>query len=152
MASTVPPLLPSLWRAWSIVTYGSAKPPSPPAELQPCGTVGPPGGNRSGFFLAEWSKVFPPNNNRRRHKQFNQCWGVCRRGRDFGEGNAGNNVKHPPFLSCALISLCPCLLEFPQRMPRLGERDCCSLSVYASFPPSGLLLTERREAFHRVSF
>lgn len=72
-----------------------------------------------------WSS---PDNNRRRRKQLNQCWGVCRRGRHWEKGDAGNNVKHPPFLSCVLISLCPCLLEFPQRMLQLGERDRCSLS------------------------
>lgn len=50
-------------------------------------------------------------------------------GKRQGEGNAGNNVKHPPFLSRALISLRPCLLVFPQRMLQLGERHrCCPLS------------------------
>lgn len=50
-------------------------------------------------------------------------------GKRQGEGNAGNNVKHPPFLSRVLISLRPCLLVFPQRMLQLGERHrCCPLS------------------------
>ena len=63
--------------------------------------------------------------------------GECVEGEGAGRrrGDAGNNVKHPPFLSCMLISLCPCLLEFPQRMLQLGERDHHSLSHhFLSFP------------------
>lgn len=95
---------------------------------------------------AAWSQL---HNNRRWHKQLNQCWGVCRRGRGWERGMLGNDVKHPPFLSFVLISLCACLLEFPQRMLWLGERDCCSLSYHFLLVPSLKPFSERVCVFKR---